>query len=50
MPYLNRGNPRLYYEDKGAGEPVIAVAGLMENTASFTSPVPGFWSMRISAT
>ena len=33
MPYFNRGNARLYYEDKGAGEPVIAVAGLMENTA-----------------
>ncbi|MBS0012515.1 MAG: alpha/beta hydrolase [Desulfobacterales bacterium] len=33
MPYFNRGNARIYYEDKGAGEPVIAVAGLMENTA-----------------
>jgi 3-oxoadipate enol-lactonase len=33
MPYFNRGNARLYYEDKGAGEAVIAVAGLMENTA-----------------
>jgi pimeloyl-ACP methyl ester carboxylesterase len=32
MAIFKRGNASIYYEDKGAGEPVIAVHGLIENT------------------
>lgn len=32
MPYFIRGNAKIYYEDQGRGEPVIAVHGLIENT------------------
>ena len=32
MPYLQRKNANIYYEETGAGEPVIAVHGLIENT------------------
>ncbi len=33
MPYFSYNNAQIYYEDIGAGDPIIAVAGLMENTA-----------------
>jgi pimeloyl-ACP methyl ester carboxylesterase len=33
MPFFNRDNASIYYEDDGAGEPVVAVHGLIENTA-----------------
>lgn len=36
MPFAPSGNARIYYEDHGTGEPVIAVHGLIENTAYFT--------------
>jgi pimeloyl-ACP methyl ester carboxylesterase len=32
MPYFIQGNARIYFEDSGTGEPVIAVHGLIENT------------------
>ena len=32
MAFFSRGNTRIYYEDRGAGEPVIAVHGLTGNT------------------
>jgi pimeloyl-ACP methyl ester carboxylesterase len=32
MAYFKRGNARIYFEDKGRGEPVIAIHGLIENT------------------
>jgi pimeloyl-ACP methyl ester carboxylesterase len=32
MAYFTQGNARIHYEDRGAGEPVIAVHGLIENT------------------
>ncbi|HNY64257.1 MAG TPA: alpha/beta hydrolase [Deltaproteobacteria bacterium] len=31
MAFFTRGNARIYFEDKGEGEPVIAVHGLIEN-------------------
>ena len=33
MPFLSRDNANIYYEEAGSGEPVIAVHGLIENTA-----------------
>jgi pimeloyl-ACP methyl ester carboxylesterase len=36
MPYAPSGNADIYYEDMGQGEPVIAIHGLIENTAYFT--------------
>ncbi len=36
MPYATSGNAEIYYEDMGQGEAVIAVHGLIENTAYFT--------------
>ena len=32
MPYLQRDNAKIYYEETGSGDPVIAVHGLIENT------------------
>jgi pimeloyl-ACP methyl ester carboxylesterase len=32
MPYFERGNLKLYYEDIGAGEPVITIHGLSEDS------------------
>jgi pimeloyl-ACP methyl ester carboxylesterase len=32
MPFLNLPTATIYYEDTGAGEPVIAIHGLIENT------------------
>jgi len=32
MAYFTRGNAKIYFEDHGRGEPVIAVHGLIENT------------------
>jgi pimeloyl-ACP methyl ester carboxylesterase len=37
MAYFNRDNARIYYEEFGNGEPVIAIHGLIENTA--------YWSL-----
>ena len=36
MPYFEKGNLKLYYEDVGSGEPIIANHGLMEDA--------GYWS------
>ncbi|MEW6185687.1 MAG: alpha/beta hydrolase [Thermodesulfobacteriota bacterium] len=36
MPYFERGHVRIYYEDVGKGEPIIANHGLMEDC--------GYWS------
>ncbi|GAB6096741.1 alpha/beta fold hydrolase [Desulfatiferula olefinivorans] len=36
MPFAPSGNARIYYEDHGDGEPVIAVHGLIENTRYYT--------------
>lgn len=33
MPFFTSDNAKIYYEDIGKGDPIIAVAGLMENTA-----------------
>lgn len=33
MPFLNLPTAKIHYEDTGAGEPVIAIHGLIENTA-----------------
>ncbi|MFW6334878.1 MAG: alpha/beta fold hydrolase [Desulfosalsimonas sp.] len=38
MPYFTRGGADIYFEDTGEGEPLIAVAGLMENTAYWGLP------------
>jgi len=35
MPFFRRDNAKIYYEETGSGEPVIAVHGLIENT--------GYW-------
>jgi pimeloyl-ACP methyl ester carboxylesterase len=43
MPFLNRDNARIYYEDTGHGEPIIALHGLIENTMYWT-PVGGILS------
>lgn len=32
MSFFIRGNARIYYEDQGRGEPIIALHGLIENT------------------
>jgi pimeloyl-ACP methyl ester carboxylesterase len=32
MSFFSRDHARIYYEDKGRGEPIIAVHGLIENT------------------
>ncbi len=32
MAFFTRGNARIYFEEQGRGEPVIAVHGLIENT------------------
>ncbi|MCF8029069.1 MAG: alpha/beta hydrolase [Desulfobacteraceae bacterium] len=38
MPYFTCDHARIYFEDNGAGEPIIAVAGLIENTAYWRLP------------
>jgi pimeloyl-ACP methyl ester carboxylesterase len=37
MAFFKRGNARIYYEDTGSGEPLIAIHGLIENTT--------YWSL-----
>ena len=32
MPFFQRDNAAIYYEDDGSGDPMIAVHGLIENT------------------
>jgi len=32
MAFFDRGNARVYFEETGHGEPIIAVHGLIENT------------------
>ncbi len=36
MPHFKRGNARIYYEDVGAGEPIVTTHGVAENG--------GYWS------
>jgi pimeloyl-ACP methyl ester carboxylesterase len=36
MSFLERGNARIYYEEFGKGEPIIAIHGLIENTLYWT--------------
>lgn len=38
MPFFKRDNAVIHYEEAGAGEPVIAVHGLIENTAYWSLP------------
>ncbi|MCP4130708.1 MAG: alpha/beta hydrolase [bacterium] len=38
MPLFQRGNARIYYEDTGSGEPVIAIHGLIMNTTYWSRP------------
>lgn len=42
MPYFTSNNARIYYEDMGRGDPIIAVGGLMENTAYWSLPGVSF--------
>jgi proline iminopeptidase len=32
MPFFTRDNAKIYFEDQGSGDPIIAVHGLIENT------------------
>lgn len=41
MAYLTRGNARIYYEETGKGEPVIACHGLIENTLCWRQVAEG---------
>jgi pimeloyl-ACP methyl ester carboxylesterase len=36
MSFFKRGNARIYYEEFGKGEPIIAIHGLIENTLYWT--------------
>lgn len=36
MAFFERGNARIYYEEAGQGEPIIAIHGLIENSAYWT--------------
>jgi pimeloyl-ACP methyl ester carboxylesterase len=38
MPFIERGNVKLYYEDVGKGEPIIANHGLMEDCKYWSEP------------
>ncbi|MBS3757103.1 MAG: alpha/beta hydrolase [Desulfobacterales bacterium] len=38
MPYFKRGNAKIYFLEQGSGFPVIAVHGLIENTAYWRLP------------
>jgi pimeloyl-ACP methyl ester carboxylesterase len=38
MAYFERGNARIYYEDVGQGEPIIANHGLAEDTTYWSEP------------
>lgn len=38
MPYLSRENVRIYYEDVGAGEPIITTHGVGENGSYWSEP------------
>jgi pimeloyl-ACP methyl ester carboxylesterase len=38
MPFIERGNVKLYYEDVGEGEPIIANHGLMEDCNYWSEP------------
>ena len=38
MPWIQRGNARIYYEDVGKGEPIITTHGVAENGAYWSEP------------
>jgi len=38
MAYFQNGNARIYYEDIGQGEPIIANHGLSEDTTYWSEP------------
>ena len=38
MPYFTSDHAKIYFEEVGSGEPIIAVAGLIENTAYWHLP------------
>ena len=38
MPYFNRGNAKIYFLEQGKGFPIIAIHGLIENTAYWRLP------------
>jgi pimeloyl-ACP methyl ester carboxylesterase len=38
MPYLERGNARIYYERAGSGEPIITTHGVSENGTYWSRP------------
>jgi pimeloyl-ACP methyl ester carboxylesterase len=41
MAFFSRGTARIYYEDHGEGEPIIAVHGLIENTSYWNDIAEG---------
>ena len=38
MPWMQRGNARIYFEDVGRGEPIITTHGVAENGAYWSEP------------
>jgi pimeloyl-ACP methyl ester carboxylesterase len=38
MPYMQRGNAHIYYEDVGRGEPIITTHGVVENADYWSLP------------
>jgi pimeloyl-ACP methyl ester carboxylesterase len=38
MPYMERGNTHIYYEDVGRGEPIITTHGVVENADYWSLP------------
>ncbi len=38
MPFLNLPDAKIHYEDTGAGEPILAIHGLIENTTYWSLP------------
>jgi pimeloyl-ACP methyl ester carboxylesterase len=38
MPYVNRGNARLFYDDLGEGEPILTTHGVCENGSYWSLP------------
>ena len=54
MPYLERGDARLYYEDDGSGTPILLTHGFGASTGMWRGQVEAFqdryrlipWDMR----
>lgn len=42
MPWLNRSDVDLYFDDQGTGEPLFLVAGLASDSRSWGAVLPGF--------